>query len=77
MELPESRSLRADHKYFYFDPGHNERGDYLKISEVRPTMNGRQSITVSMQTLPQFLEILTDFQTKLGELRGEAEEAQT
>lgn len=35
MELPESRHMRADNgKNIYFDPGHNERGDFLRISEV-------------------------------------------
>lgn len=34
VDLPEERSLRVDNKLFYFDPGHNDRGDYLKISEV-------------------------------------------
>ena len=33
--LPESKSLRADNKTFYFDCGSNPRGVFLKISEVR------------------------------------------
>jgi hypothetical protein len=32
--LPESKSLRADNKTFYFDCGSNQRGAFLKISEV-------------------------------------------
>lgn len=68
VELPEPRSLRADNKNFFFDPGHNDRGDYLKISEVKP--GGRSSITVSMKTLPQMIEILTELQNKITELRA-------
>jgi hypothetical protein len=29
-----SRAIRADHKKFFFDLGSNNRGHYLKISEV-------------------------------------------
>ena len=32
--LPESKSVRADNKTFYFDSGSNLRGNFLKISEV-------------------------------------------
>ena len=32
--LPESKSLRADNKTFYFDCGSNQLGVFLKISEV-------------------------------------------
>lgn len=70
VEVPEARSLRIDNKNFYFDPGHNSRGDYLKISEVKPSAGVRSSITVSVRALPQFCEILTDLQTKIQELRA-------
>lgn len=35
-ELPEGRHLRVDNKNFYFDIGQNNRGIYMKVSEVRP-----------------------------------------
>jgi transcriptional activator protein Pur-alpha len=33
-ELPEGRHLRVDNKNFYFDIGQNNRGIYMKVSEV-------------------------------------------
>lgn len=35
-ELPEGRHLRVDNKNFYFDIGQNNRGIYMKVSEVNP-----------------------------------------
>ena len=32
--LPDSKSLRAENKTFFFDYGTNQRGAFLKISEV-------------------------------------------
>ena len=34
ISLPESKSLRADNKTFYFDCGSNPRGIFLRLSEV-------------------------------------------
>lgn len=33
-ELPEGRHLRVDNKIFYFDIGHNQRGVFMRVSEV-------------------------------------------
>lgn len=33
-ELPEGRHMRVDNKNFYFDVGQNNRGIYMRISEV-------------------------------------------
>ena len=33
-ELPEGQQMRAENKNFYFDVGQNNRGIYLRISEV-------------------------------------------
>lgn len=33
-ELPEGRHLRVDNKNFYFDIGQNNRGIYMRMSEV-------------------------------------------
>jgi len=33
-DLPPSHNFRTDGKNFFFDPGHNSRGDFLKITEV-------------------------------------------
>lgn len=34
-ELPEGRHLRVENKNFYFDIGQNNRGIYMRISEVK------------------------------------------
>jgi transcriptional activator protein Pur-alpha len=34
-ELPEGRHMRVENKNFYFDIGQNNRGIYMRISEVR------------------------------------------
>lgn len=34
-DLPEGRYMRVDSKNFYFDIGQNNRGIYMRISEVR------------------------------------------
>jgi len=34
-DLPEPQSLRVENKVFYFDIGHNRRGTFMRISEVR------------------------------------------
>ena len=36
-ELPEGRHLRVENKNFYFDIGQNNRGIYMRISEVTQT----------------------------------------
>lgn len=33
--VAEAKSLRVENKMFYFDVGHNRRGTYMRISEVR------------------------------------------
>lgn len=53
--LPESKSLRADNKTFYFDYGSNQRGVFVKISEVRQN-RFRTSITIPEKYLKQFQE---------------------
>ena len=59
-ELPESKSLRADNKTFYFDCGSNQRGIFLKISEVRQNRY-RTSITVPEKHLKQFRDQINEF----------------
>lgn len=38
-ELPEGRHMRVENKNFYFDIGQNNRGIYMRISEVRGDLN--------------------------------------
>ena len=33
-ELPESKEMRIERKRFYFDCGRNNRGSFLRVSEV-------------------------------------------
>ncbi len=42
-ELPEGRHMRVDNKNFYFDIGQNNRGVYMRISEVSGKMSGTSS----------------------------------
>lgn len=58
--LPESKSLRADNKTFYFDCGSNPRGVFLKISEVRLNRY-RTSITIPEKYLNEFAEQIKEF----------------
>ena len=66
-ELPESKSLRADNKTFYFDCGSNTRGVFVKISEVRQSRY-RTSITVPEKYLEQFRDQLNDVLLKVANL---------
>ena len=43
-ELPEGRHCRVENKNFYFDIGQNNRGIYMRISEVKT--NFRTAITI-------------------------------
>jgi len=53
-ELPESKEMRVERKRFYFDCGRNDRGSFLRVSEV--TSNYRSSITIPKQGLAKFKE---------------------
>jgi hypothetical protein len=59
-ELPDSKSLRADNKTFYFDCGSNVRGVFLKISEVRQSRY-RTSITIPEKHLLQFRDQINEY----------------
>lgn len=63
-ELPESKSVRADNKTFYFDCGSNVRGVFLKISEVRQSRY-RTSITIPDKNLVQFRDQINEYLEKL------------
>ena len=42
--MPEGRHCRVENKNFYFDIGQNNRGIYMRISEVKT--NFRTAITI-------------------------------
>ena len=69
--LPESKSLRADNKTFYFDCGSNQRGVFLKISEVRQNRY-RTSITIPEKYLKQFQEQISQLNLNAGSSAGGA-----
>ncbi|CAK1546791.1 unnamed protein product [Leptosia nina] len=63
-ELPEGRHLRVDNKNFYFDIGQNNRGIYMKVSEVKS--NFRTAITVPEKCWSRFRDIMADYCDKMG-----------
>ncbi|CAF0896171.1 unnamed protein product [Brachionus calyciflorus] len=71
-DLPESKSVRADNKTFYFDSGSNARGVFLKISEVRPSSRYRTSITIPQANLKEFSDQLNECLAKLPNLNAQA-----
>ncbi|XP_055714557.1 transcriptional activator protein Pur-beta [Phlebotomus papatasi] len=62
-ELPEGRHMKVDNKNFYFDIGQNNRGIYMRISEVKS--NFRTAITVPEKCWSRFRDILTDYCDKM------------
>lgn len=46
-ELPEGRHMRVENKNFYFDIGQNNRGIYMRISEVSRFFRDRNPVLVS------------------------------
>eukprot|EP00794_Sanderia_malayensis_P016928 gene16928-18635_t len=64
-ELPKSKEMRVERKRFYFDCGRNNRGSFLRISEV--TNNFRSSITVPRHGLSQFKELVCDVVDELSQ----------
>ncbi|XP_026731150.1 transcriptional activator protein Pur-beta isoform X2 [Trichoplusia ni] len=68
-ELPEGRHLRVDNKNFYFDIGQNNRGIYMKVSEMalgtQVKSNFRTAITVPEKCWTRFRDILADYCDKM------------
>jgi len=65
-ELPEFQEMRVERKRFYFDCGSNDRGSFVRISEV--TSKYRSSVTVPKQGLHKFRDILSDVIEKMEKL---------
>jgi len=63
QELPDFQEMRIERKRFYFDCGNNDRGSFLRISEV--TNRYRSSITIPQQGLCKFRDILGEVMCKL------------
>lgn len=56
----ESKSILIQNKRFYLDVKENNRGRFLKIAEVTPGGH-KNRVTMSMQLLPEFRDLLSDF----------------
>lgn len=61
-DASESKSLKGENKTFYFDSGSNNRGSFLRITEVRQRY--RRSITVPDKLLEQFKSLISEFAEK-------------
>ncbi|KAK9692433.1 hypothetical protein RND81_09G264200 [Saponaria officinalis] len=59
VNLGASKVIRVDQKRFFFDLGNNNRGHFLKISEVAGP--DRSSIILPLSGLKQFYEVLGHF----------------
>ncbi|KAK3913193.1 Transcriptional activator protein Pur-alpha [Frankliniella fusca] len=62
-DLPEGRHMRVENKNFYFDIGQNNRGIYMRISEVKS--NFRTAITVPEKSWARFRDIFADYCDKM------------
>ncbi|CAF0728345.1 unnamed protein product [Didymodactylos carnosus] len=58
-ELPDSKYLRVGNKNFYFDVGSNDRGVFLRISEVKPGF--RTAVTIPEKVWTRFRDNIGDF----------------
>lgn len=67
-ELPEGRHLRVENKNFYFDIGQNNRGIYMRISEVKT--NYRTAVTIPEKSWSRFRDIFADYVDKMKEGGG-------
>nr|CRZ23872.1 Bm4103 [Brugia malayi] len=71
VELPEPKHVRAENnKIFYFDVGHNERGTFVRISEVKQISGSRSSIAVPMSSWGAFRDVLAELQEKMMATKG-------
>jgi len=64
LPLPEARHLRADNKMFHFDVGKNQRGTFMRISEVNSSF--RNSVTIPVQVWSKFRDIIGEYVDKTG-----------
>lgn len=62
IELPEPKMIRSDNnKVFYFDVNHNERGTFVRVSEVKQLSGLRSSIAVPQSAWASFRDAFSDF----------------
>ncbi|CAF2859944.1 unnamed protein product [Rotaria sp. Silwood2] len=69
-KLPESKYLHVGNKNFYFDIGSNNRGVFLRISEVRA--NYRAAITIPEKSWSRVRDNINDFILAMDKERNNA-----
>lgn len=74
-ELPEGRQMRVDNKNFYFDIGQNNRGVYMRISEVKS--NFRAAITIPEKSWSRFRDYFSEYCEKMKECAQKENETTT
>ncbi|VDN52801.1 unnamed protein product [Dracunculus medinensis] len=66
VDVPDSKQLRAENnKFFYFHVGHNDRGTFVRISEVKQISGLRNSITVPQSSWGDFRDLLGELMEKM------------
>lgn len=70
-ELPEGKHFRVENKNFYFDIGQNNRGVYMRISEVKT--NFRTAITIPEKSWGKFRDVFDEYVDKMKEATAEVE----
>jgi len=77
--LPGGRNCRVENKNFYFDIGQNNRGVFMRVSEVKTDF--RTAITIPEKSWTMFRDILDDCVAKMEEAmkadKSEREEVKT
>lgn len=65
-DLPEGRYMRVDSKNFYFDIGQNNRGIYMRISEVRSILLHKEKKLIGRNSVEIFISPRKDLQIDQG-----------
>ena len=69
-ELPEGRHMRVENKNFYFDIGQNNRGIYMRISEVSFLLCLPLSVTREVYSFPRHQPIFCFGRRVIYHLKG-------
>jgi len=67
-DLPNSKNVRAERKQFFFDCGRNDRGVFLRVSEVTP--HYRSSVTIPKTGMKDFRDAIDELYEKMHELEA-------
>ena len=65
-ELPEGKHFRVENKNFYFDIGQNNRGVYMRISEVKTNFRSvfRRETNSIFTNVPSFVRLFIHLSSK-------------